>query len=100
MRNKGIFFEEKFRSKERCEKFADYIIENKCTVRAAAAHFGISKSTVHKDVTKRLRSVNSGKYLDVMKIIEINKSERHLRGGLATKRKYQSIKKNRTVPIP
>ena len=100
MRNKGIFIGEKYINQERCEKFADYIIENKCTVRAAAAHFGISKSTVHKDVTKKLRSINSGKYSEVKEIIEINKSERHLRGGLATKQKYQNLKKNKTVPNP
>lgn len=78
---------------ERCEMFADYIIKNKCTVRSAASHFGISKSTVHKDISKRLRNVNFGKYSEVQEIIEINKSERHLRGGLATKRKYQNMKK-------
>lgn len=85
-------------NKERCETIADYIIKNKCTVRKAAVHFGISKSTIHKDVTKKLRNVNFGKYAEVQEIIEINKSERHLRGGLATKQKYQSIKQNSTVP--
>lgn len=77
---------------ERCEEFANYIIKTGCTVRAAAAHFGISKSTVHKDITKILRGVNYGKYSEVKKIIEKNKSERHLRGGLATKIKYQRLK--------
>jgi len=75
--------------KERCELFADYIIKNKCTVRAAAAYFGISKSTIHKDITKKLREVNLAKYSEVKEIIEINKSERHIRGGLATKLKYR-----------
>lgn len=77
---------------ERCEELASYIIKTGCTVRAAAAHFGISKSTVHKDITKILRGVNYGKYSEVKKIIEKNKSERHLRGGLATKIKYQRLK--------
>lgn len=80
--------------KERCEVLADYIIENKCTVRYAAHHFGISKSTVHKDITKRLKNINYGKYTEVKEIININKSERHIRGGLATKRKYQNLKKS------
>ena len=84
--------------KERCEVIADYIIENRCTVRTAAAHFGISKSTVHKDVTKNLFNVNSGKFIEVQEIIRINKSERHLRGGLATKKKYENTKKSSTVP--
>ena len=80
------------RNKERCEVIADYIIKNRCTVRSAAAHFGISKSTIHKDITKNLRNVNMGKYSEVKEIIEINKSERHIRGGMATKIKYQNIK--------
>lgn len=80
------------RNKERCEIIADYIIKNRCTVRKAASHFGISKSTIHKDITKKLRNTNMGKYIEVKEIIEINKSERHIRGGLATKIKYQNIK--------
>lgn len=84
--------------RERCEIIADYIIRNRCTVRSAAAYFGISKSTVHKDVTKNLFNVNSGKFNEVQEIIRINKSERHIRGGLATKKKYENTKTNRTVP--
>ncbi len=79
-------------NKERCEVIADYIIKTRCTVRSAATYFGISKSTIHKDITKNLRNVNHGKYVEVKEIIEINKSERHIRGGLATKIKYQNIK--------
>lgn len=75
--------------KERCETLAVYMLENNCTVRAAAAHFGISKSTVHKDVTKILKSVNHGLYLSVSSLLEQNKSERHIRGGEATRRKYE-----------
>ena len=74
--------------KERCEVLAEYIIENQTTVRAAAQHYGISKSTVHKDVTQTLRGVNKSLYLDVKSVLEKNKQERHLRGGEATKKKY------------
>ncbi len=72
----------------RCEMLGIYILENHCTVRAASAHFGISKSTVHKDVTKDLRGINAGLYFEVQKILQQNKDERHLRGGEATRRKY------------
>lgn len=78
-------------STERCEKLARYIIENKSTVRDAAKKFGISKSTVHKDVTEKLSKINYALYCEVDKILKINKSERHIRGGEATKRKYQKI---------
>lgn len=74
---------------ERCEKLAKYIIENKSTVRDTAKKFGISKSTVHKDVTEKLSKINFTLFCEVAKILEINKNERHLRGGEATKRKYQ-----------
>ena len=78
-------------SKERCEKLALYIIENKTTVRETAKKFGISKSTVHKDVTEKLSKINTKLFLEVEKILQINKQERHLRGGEATKRKYQKL---------
>ena len=78
-------------SAERCEKLARYIIENKSTVRDTAKKFGISKSTVHKDVTEKLSKINNALYCEVAKILEINKSERHIRGGEATKRKYQKV---------
>lgn len=68
-----------------------YIIENKATVRAAAKKFGISKSTVHKDVSERLPKVNPALYAQVKDILEVNKQERHIRGGMATKIKYQQI---------
>ena len=74
--------------KDRCVILATYLVENKATVRAAAAHFGISKSTVHKDVTQTLKQVNKPLYLQVKEILDINKKERHLRGGEATRRKY------------
>ncbi|MBE6707746.1 MAG: stage III sporulation protein D [Ruminococcaceae bacterium] len=82
-------------NRERCEIIADHIIKNRCTVRSAANHFGISKSTIHKDITKNLKNVNLGKFNEVKEIIEINKSERHIRGGLATKIKYQKLRKTK-----
>jgi len=74
---------------ERARELAEYIIENKATVRAAAKQFGISKSTVHKDMTERLETINWGLYLRVKEILEQNKAERHIRGGDATRRKYR-----------
>ena len=67
----------------------EYIVENKATVRDAAKSFGISKSTVHKDLTERLPRVNPGLYKQVRLLLDINKAERHIRGGLATRRKYK-----------
>jgi putative DeoR family transcriptional regulator (stage III sporulation protein D) len=66
-----------------------YISERKATVRQAAKFFGVSKSTVHKDVTERLPDINRGLYREVKRILQINKAERHIRGGEATKKKYQ-----------
>lgn len=77
-----------FGLEERCEVLAKYIIENKATVRETAKIFGISKSTVHKDVTEKLSKINLELYTAVEKILQINKLERHIRGGEATKRKY------------
>ena len=79
----------------RAEILGQYIIENRTTVRAAAKKFGISKSTVHKDVSERLPKVNPTLYVQVKDILEINKQERHIRGGLATKIKYQERAKKR-----
>ena len=67
---------------------ASYLVENKTTVRCVAAKFGISKSTVHKDITQNLYKINKPLYDEVRKILENNKRERHLRGGEATKRKF------------
>lgn len=74
---------------ERCEKLACYLIENKSTVRDTAKKFGISKSTVHKDITDKLSKVNLSLFEEAKKVLQLNKSERHLRGGEATKKKYQ-----------
>ncbi len=73
---------------QRAVELAEYIIENNATVRAAAKKFGVSKSTVHMDITKRLRFSNPPLYIAVRKVLDINKAERHIRGGLATKEKY------------
>ena len=76
---------------ERACELAVYIIETGATVRTAAQHFGISKSTVHKDLSQRLPMYNRTLYEKVREILEINKALRHIRGGLATKRKYQTM---------
>ena len=75
--------------KRACE-LAVYIIETGATVRAAARHFGISKSTVHKDLTQRLKQYNYTLYTQARQILDKNKEERHIRGGMATKRKYEN----------
>ena len=76
-------------SKERCVTLATYLVENKATVRAVASKFGVSKSTVHKDITLVLFKVNKPLYAEVRKVLELNKQERHIRGGEATKKKYE-----------
>lgn len=74
---------------DRACKLAVYIIETGATVRAAAGHFGISKSTVHKDIQQRLPGCNAALYAAVRQVLERNKQERHIRGGMATRRKYR-----------
>ena len=74
---------------ERACELAAYIIENRTTVREAARRFGISKSTVHKDIQERLPLYNRGLYLQVKEVLDENKAERHIRGGIATRRKYR-----------
>lgn len=76
---------------QRACELAVYIIENGATVRSAASHFGISKSTVHKDLQLRLPRCNRSLYLQVRQVLDRNKQERHIRGGLATKRKYADL---------
>ena len=76
--------------KRACE-LAVYMIETGATVRAAARHFGISKSTVHKDISYRLKQYNYTLYQQVRQVLDTNKQERHIRGGMATKRKYQKM---------
>jgi putative DeoR family transcriptional regulator (stage III sporulation protein D) len=79
---------------ERAIKCAEYIVETGCTVRACSARFGISKSTVHKDVSERLRRIDSELYERTREVLEKNLNERHIRGGIATKEKYQKKSKN------
>ena len=74
---------------ERAERLALYIIENRTTVRAAAGKFGISKSTVHKDISERLPQYNRGLFLQAKEVLEVNKAQRHIRGGMATRKKYK-----------
>lgn len=76
----------------RCETLALYLVENNSTVRDTAVHFGISKSTVHKDITEKLRRSNHELYKKAARVLKQNKLERHLRGGMATKQKYLELK--------
>ena len=84
---KGISIE------ERAVKLAQYIIETKDTVRGAAKKFGVSKSTVHKDLVERLVTINPNLASEVRKVLDENKAERHIRGGMATKMKYLKMRK-------
>ena len=79
-------------NRERCVVLGEYLVANGATVRSAARAFGISKSTVHKDVTQILKRVDGSLYESVKSVLEINKQERHIRGGEATKRKYTGMK--------
>ena len=74
---------------QRAVELGEYIIQSKATVRKTAKKFGISKSTVHKDVSERLKKVNPQLYREVKSVLEINKAQRHIRGGMAPRRKYK-----------
>ena len=76
---------------------ANYIIENNATVRQTAKAFGISKSTVHKDVTERLMQINPTLAKEARKVLDVNKQERHIRGGMATKEKYQHMHQEQRI---
>lgn len=76
-------------SETRAVRLGEYIVKNKATVRAAAQVFGISKSTVHTDVTGKLKTIQPALYRQVREVLDTNKAQRHIRGGLATKAKYQ-----------
>lgn len=76
----------------RCEAIGHYIVDTGDTVRGAAKLFGISKSTVHKDITKKLKQENLELYRQVSKVLQFNKEERHIRGGIATRDKYQTMR--------
>ena len=82
---------DRFYIDERATQLAHYIIETKDTVRGAAKKFGISKSTVHKDITERLKKINPALATEAKKVLDENKAERHLRGGEATRQKYMHM---------
>jgi putative DeoR family transcriptional regulator (stage III sporulation protein D) len=88
--NRGRGYSMKDYMRRRILETAKYMLETKATVRKAAKVFGVSKSTVHKDMTERLKRINSQLAEEVKKVLEFNKAERHIRGGRATKRKYQN----------
>ena len=77
---------------ERVKTLASYIIETGCTVRGAATKFNVSKSTVHKDISERLETINPALWKEAKQVLERNKEERHIRGGMATKIKYERKK--------
>lgn len=87
-----------FLPEERATELAKYIIEKSCTVRQAAKAFSVSKSTVHSDVTTRLSKIDPDLYSKVRAVLDVNKEERHLRGGMATREKYDSIR-NRQITM-
>lgn len=83
------------KSEERCIILGTYIVQHNATVRAAAKQFGISKSTVHQDITAKLSQVNKPLYEDVKAVLDKNKKERHIRGGEATKQKYAELSRRK-----
>ena len=82
-------------NEERCVILGNYIVQNNATVRSTAKQFGISKSTVHQDITTKLEKANKRLYDEVKTVLDKNKQERHIRGGEATKQKYQALKTKR-----
>lgn len=87
------------KEKERCVQLAEYLVSHETTVRATAQHFGISKSTVHKDISEKLPQIQHRLYDEARRIMDQNKAERHIRGGQATKNKYSALRReqNRSV---
>lgn len=85
----------KYNIEDRVKKLARYIIDTKSTVRATAKEFGVSKSTVHKDMATRLKTINKPLYIEVRKVLDENKEQRHIRGGIATREKYKNMKKTK-----
>lgn len=82
-------------NQERCVILGKFIVENNATVRSAARQFGISKSTVHQDITVKLEKANKALYEEVKTVLDKNKQERHIRGGEATKKKYSELSKKK-----
>ena len=80
---------------DRVEELAKYIDETKSTVRATARKFGVSKSTVHKDMVTRLEKINKNLYNEVRKVLDENKQQRHIRGGIATREKYRNLREGK-----
>lgn len=87
------------KDKERCVLLAEYLILHNSTVRATAQYFGISKSTVHKDISEKLPHIQYQLYEEAKKVMEQNKAERHIRGGEATKNKYCTLRRARKTQI-
>ena len=85
---------------ERAKRNGEYIVKTGCTVRACAEQTGTSKSTVHKDVTERLKLIDPELYERVKEVLGVNLSERHLRGGASTKRKYEKRRREQVGPTP
>ena len=85
-------------NEERCVILGNYIVQNNATVRSTAKQFGISKSTVHQDITTKLEKANKRLYDEVKTVLDKNKQERHIRGGEATKQKYQALK-NKKITV-
>lgn len=83
--------------KDRCVLLAEYLIEHRSTVRSTAKYFGISKSTVHKDIAEKLPHKSAALYKEAKAVLELNKAERHLRGGQATKAKYRTIRNRKNA---
>lgn len=84
----------KDRVEDRAVELGEYIVRNQTTVRAAAKVFGISKSTVHMDVAQRLQKISPGLYNEVREVLDVNKAQRHIRGGLATREKYKNAEEH------
>lgn len=84
---------------DRAAELGEYIVRNNATVRSAAKVFGISKSTVHTDVSERLKKSDYALYVKVRKVLDENKAQRHIRGGLATKEKYEHLKSEKAAEI-
>ena len=82
---------------ERCVQVARYMLERQTTVRDTSRQFGVSKSTVHKDITVRLRQVSPSLYKEIRQLLDLNKQERHIRGGMATRRKYALEKERKNA---
>ena len=84
---------------ERAMEIGEYIIDKRATVRQTAKRFGVSKSTVHKDITERLEQINPGLAQQVRVVLDVNKSERHIRGGLATREKYLHVERKQDIIV-